>query len=185
VFGYGSLINADSRAVTGVSGRAVAARLRGWQRSWNVTATKLGMTALGITPASDAAMNGVVVQVSEGEIHRFDERERGYARREVFRSSCTSYRGDGLPEGRIWVYVPEQPREPTEECPIAQSYVDVVLSGCLDIDEAFAREFVRTTTNWHGCPFDDRERPQYPRAIRDLPRERIAAIDRILKEEVP
>jgi hypothetical protein len=33
--------------------------------------------------------------------------------------------------------------------PIVQSYVGIILSGCLTILEEFAHEFISTTKGWH------------------------------------
>jgi hypothetical protein len=49
----------------------------------------------------------------------------------------------------IWVYVPSDPLPPDDQYPIAQTYVDVILQGCLDIHADFAREFIEDTKGWN------------------------------------
>lgn len=55
----------------------------------------------------------------------------------------------------IWVYVPNEMHPPSNEYPIAQSYVDTIMRGCLSINEAFAREFISTTIGWHPNEFNN------------------------------
>jgi hypothetical protein len=93
-----------------------------------------------------------------------------------------SLNGQEVPSESIWIYLPNEPGWPSEECPIVQSYVDVVLAGCLEVGESFAAEFVRTTMNW-GYPWiDDRSAPRYARAMYDTPAAKCMEIDRILLE---
>lgn len=49
---------------------------------------------------------------------------------------------------KIWMYVPKVIEPPSPEAPIAQSYVDTILRGCLTISEDFAHEFVSKTVGW-------------------------------------
>jgi len=53
------------------------------------------------------------------------------------------------PSVNIWVYVPQKPMVPTVDHPIAQTYVDTIIRGCLEISEEFAAEFLETTAGWH------------------------------------
>ena len=80
-----------------------------------------------------------------------------------------------------WVYITDHPSQPSESCPIAQSYVDVVLSGCLDIGDEFAKEFIRTTSGWDKSWIDDRNRPRYRRSL-EVDSDRI---DALLREVIP
>jgi hypothetical protein len=48
----------------------------------------------------------------------------------------------------VWTYVPHVSNPASMEYPIAQSYVDICLKGCLDISEAFLQEFVTSTVGW-------------------------------------
>ncbi len=90
--------------------------------------------------------------------------------------------GKEAPEVAIWTYLPNEPGWPSRESPIVQSYVDVVLAGCLEVGESFAGEFVRTTTNW-GYPWvDDRSTPRYVRAMQNVPPAKLIEMDRILFE---
>jgi hypothetical protein len=183
VFAYGSLMNAESRASTGRSGVAIPARVEGFQRSWNVGDQAARLTFLGVVQQEESATNGVLVSASAAELLRFDRRETGYTRINVDSARIVSFRGEQIPQEPIWIYLPDKPARPSTDCPIAQSYVDVVLAGCLEVGESFAAEFVRSTTNWHGPWVDDRAAPRYARAQR-TPATDFAELDRILGEMV-
>jgi hypothetical protein len=128
------------------------------------------MTAMGVQFSPDASCVGVLYPLSEKELLRFDRRERGYHRHEIpitqvdlidylhddyydeayeehslFLEAVAGKRSDV----RIWIYVPCKPQPPDEEHPIAQTYVDVILQGCLNIHEDFARMFLESTKGWN------------------------------------
>jgi hypothetical protein len=50
---------------------------------------------------------------------------------------------------QVWIYVTKNPVPASSTNPIAQSYVDIVLRGCLTISQQFAQEFITTTKGWH------------------------------------
>ena len=74
----------------------------------------------------------------------------------------------------VWVYLYDDGFQPNEYCPICQSYVDIVLKGCLHISNDFAKIFLETTHGWPiekeesnkdlGFLMDDRHDPLYTRA---------------------
>jgi len=56
----------------------------------------------------------------------------------------------------VWIYVPEQPKYASADFPICQSYVDTVISGCLEEGgEQFARDFIMSTENWASYYLND------------------------------
>lgn len=62
--------------------------------------------------------------------------------------------GHGVDEGvPIWVYVPRKEDSASEDAPIYQSYIDVILGGCLSISPEFAREFLLSTQGWSQHDF--------------------------------
>jgi hypothetical protein len=186
VFGYGSLINPESRARTGYTGTTTPVLVGGFQRAWNFVYPESQMTALGVIPQEKATTNGVLVAISEAELPLFDKRESGYKRVVVRRADITGLNGEQVPDGTFWLYVPTNPGFPSIDCPIAQSYVDVVLKGCLELGERFAAQFVRTTTNWEYPWIDDRSAPRYVRAMQTVPPHVSMKIDKILvQNDVP
>lgn len=119
------------------------------------------------------------------EIELMDEREKihGYKRTLVRKEDIESI-NFGLrneDESVIWAYSTENPLFPTKNNPIAQSYVDVIIHGCLEQGEDFALQFVDTTDGWNGTWVNDRRSPRYRRALGDLD---YTEIDRILKRVV-
>lgn len=50
---------------------------------------------------------------------------------------------------------------PNKEFPLCQSYIDTLISGCLEHGERFLKEFFSTTKNWDTIK-NDRENPQFP-----------------------
>ena len=71
--------------------------------------------------------------------------------------------------------------------PIPQSYVDIIIRGCLTISEDFARSFIETTHGWKDDEdhwVDDREVPIYQRADTDYSDAHGETIDKLLEEHV-
>ncbi|HCH24415.1 MAG TPA: gamma-glutamylcyclotransferase [Oceanospirillaceae bacterium] len=165
IFGYGSLINSDSRRITGIAGDSIPVRVRGLQRYW-VSFTGVDMRAVGVRSEASSQCNGVLFDVPAGELDKFDLRERGYVRQALDHHHI-EYLDDAMAESLlahpVWVYTyPDCPRE-SQFSPISQSYLDVIMLGCLEVGEAFAREFLQHTKLWQDW-HDDRLNPRYPRA---------------------
>lgn len=183
LFGYGSLICADSRRRTGVGQAAQAVEIAGIERRWSVPVPDYGATAVGAHLNAESRCNGVVFIVDDANLERFDAREQGYDRHRIDWAQVRALDNQALPtEVPLWAYVGHSSETPQPQRPIMQSYVDVILNGCLDYSDAFARRFVHTTGPWQHL-IDDRAAPQYPRARLDpkLP----AIVDALLAEERP
>ena len=153
VIGYGSLISSEARLRTGEAQGAHAMRLNGYQRYWQGYPPQ-PRAVLGVRPETGVSCNGILFQVSDTSLESFDARERGYLRvlvpwkRIELLSNGISTDCDGA-----WLYVPSDIQLPCEQHPIVQSYVDVAVSGCLEFNRDFAREFVETTEGL-GCALD-------------------------------
>jgi hypothetical protein len=119
--------------------------------------------------------NGVIVKVPLDQLYRFDEREKGY-RRVLLSAHDLEILDRPVPEGEVWIYIPEEPLPATEKYPIAQSYVDVIMDACIRVSEEFAIEFVETTEYWELPWVNDRVDPLYPRALPHLDYEKIDGI---------
>jgi hypothetical protein len=178
IFGYGSLVNSESRRST--AGRdvpAVPARISadlGYLRSWNFRSPS-GFTALGLRKAgpgeSGATVNGVVYAVDGDSMEEFDRREAGYTRVPVPRDKIEAAGWQPVPpDGEIWMYVPNGPGwQPgvglslaDEDFPILQSYVDVVVTGALEYGVDFAEELLDSTYGWSEYWLNDRDLPRRP-----------------------
>lgn len=183
IFFYGSCISSESRSRTGLSGLCLPCTVTGFQRSWSATVDLrkenivhhpkiVGCTAVSVQAASASKCNGVIVAVPASEMPRFDEREAGYDRKRIPREAlsvlATSAGGEAaLPaDAECWIYV-APPGAPTAAAPVLQSYLDVMLLGCTEYGDAFAEEFLQTTSGWGaeaGAFIDDRAAPGYVRA---------------------
>lgn len=169
-FGYGSLVNRETRPVGEV---ANTAKLRGWRRVWEhrVTEPHRGQrcTSLSIEPLAlldEGSIDGVVVRLPVADLSYLDERELGYERLTLPTSNfdlpaCVEsdvvmvYRS--LPYNRI---------ASDSEYPVLQSYIDCVMAGYLQRFGGDGVELlVKSTRGWNGSILNDREHPYYPRAV--------------------
>jgi len=145
VFAYGSLINSKSRAYSGIYSEATPCEVKGYERVWNVHSD---MCYLGVRKNVFRQFNGVIFDVED--VDALDPREGSY-RKELCKTS----------EGESWIFVP---KSEVGDALIHQSYLDVVLEGCLQHGLEFYKRFWETTFEWKECE-DDRANPKYMRII--------------------
>ena len=86
-------------------------------------------------------------------IQLFDKREKHYQRVHVDWSLVSKFGGGHLDEdmiesSKVWVYAQENTFLANRNFPIPQSYVDVIMKGCLSISDEFSSLFVETTHGW-------------------------------------
>jgi len=123
-------------------------RLKNYKRSWEVLIKEIKVTSLGISNKDGANCNGLIYEVDGGKLQELDIREtNSYKRVEINRDYIELIEGD-LPEGRIWTYITKIPQGPTKDSPILMSYVEVILTGCINIGEGFTKEFLESTYDW-------------------------------------
>ena len=172
IFGYGSLVESQSRARTSPSALyAFPANVAGIERGWfdQVGGVSLSTTYLGAVLDPDSSCNGVIFQVSQQQLDAFDQRETGYDRKGIDRNNITMLNGSSsAPEGDIWFYANREKRFASPECPIVQSYVDICLNGCLELEATypqakeagFAETFLKTCSDWSKFWVNDRIYPR-------------------------
>jgi hypothetical protein len=172
IFGYGSLIESRSRSMTSPSALyASPVNIAGIQRGWfaQVVSASLSPTYLGAVSDPNFNCNGVILKVSQRELEAFDNRESGYRRERIDQKNITMLDGSkSAPEGDIWFYAVTEKRFASPEFPIVQSYVDICLNGCLEIEATyplakeaeFAEMFLRTSTDWSKYWVNDRIYPR-------------------------
>lgn len=169
-FGYGSLVNRDTRPAGEV---AHAARLWGWQRVWEHrvagSPSRQSCTSLSIEPdagPASSSIEGMVVSMPCAHLSQLDEREAGYERLEL---PATQFDlPDHLEHESVIVYrsKPENRKVADQDHPVLQSYVDCVLAGYRqNFDESGVHTFVSSTRGWEGGIFNDRDAPRYPRWV--------------------
>ncbi len=177
IFGYGSLINAASRQLSGQTGQAIPAIAHGLVRQWGKIDDSYSISPLVVTHGN-SQVNGVLLEIDAQALQDFDRRERGYQRVQLDASQIET--GADFDTSRtVWIYLNHHTLTPSTSSPIAQSYVDTVLAGCLNISEEFARHFVRYTQGWQYPWENDRTNPKYAR-VAGVSHDHYALIDQLL-----
>jgi hypothetical protein len=214
---------------------ATPAMVQDMERIWSKRVRTAGMTAMGVRFQTGSTCVGVLLPVTLSELEQFDEREMGYDRvllelnevdvvpfldptlhydhpdHAIFLNAKQEQAQQTIraklvtPMLQIWVYVPQRPIPPSVEYPIAQTYVDTILRGCLTVSEEFAKELIATTKGWHPvelaeycateqdyCPtlvasvwVNDRTDPLYCRGDVHHSREYSHHLDRLLESVRP
>src|SRR5205807_3418823 len=172
IFGYGSLVEFQSRIRTEpAASYAFPANVEAIQRGWfgQVGGVSLSTTFLGAVPDANSNCNGVIFQVSQQQLAGFDKREIGYKRERIDQNNVTMLDGSkSAPEGDIWFYASIEKRFASRECPIVQSYLDICLNGCLELEATyplakeagFAERFLKTCSYWSEYWVNDRIYPR-------------------------
>jgi len=174
IFGYGSLIERESRMATWPSAQfAYPAIVKGVARGWfdQTEVPSWSPTYLGGDAEADAETNGVIFRVTAAEFDSYTQRETGYKPTQIEPAQVTMLDGSPTaPDGDIWYFANVRKGFPSDVHPIVQSYVDVCLDGCLEIEATyprakqanFAERFIRTTSNWGPPWINDRIHPWRP-----------------------
>jgi hypothetical protein len=195
VFGYGSLLERASRTRTNPDAvGAWLARVQGFRRGWfHQFADNVGSTCtyLGAVKAEDTTINGVIYRVADFESTK--QRETGYTATALQADAITMLDGGGRLETgadlKVYIFVSNEDSisksmAPTPEFPMVQSYVDLCVNGCLELEaiyrtaKGFTQEFICTTTGWNKNWVNDRLYPRRPFIY--VPN--ASAIDKALKE---
>ena len=176
VIGYGSLMDTLSKDRTWEdTGPALPVRVTGFERSWNARGRLPGFstTYLGVVEKSGATMVAALYRA-----HDTRDFEAGYAREYIYcrvpvaREQLHMLDGSSPPvRGKFWIYLPtpESVRLADARFPIIQSYVDIFLSGCIELakqvtdkDVDFVSQCVTTTKGWPLHWVNDRIYPRRP-----------------------
>ena len=169
-FGYGSLVNRDTRPVGEFSEPAT---LKGWHRVWeNRTAdsersqqcTSLSIEELG--NRSMGSIEGVVARMPVSELSVLDKREAGYDRLKLPANQFELT--DSVEADFVYVYQSALPNRylADEDHPILQSYIDCVLAGYLTLfGHSGMQAMIDSTRGWNHPVMNDRTAPHYPRAV--------------------
>ena len=134
-------------------------------------------TFLGVIEKTSATSNGVIYRVNDFE--KTKEREVGYTAKPVAASKIEMLDGAGPwdPAEVVYIFVSNpddisKTGAPTSAVPMVQSYVDICINGCLEIDAmyraakgSFTREFISSTTGWNANWVNDRIRSEVARML--------------------
>ena len=176
VFGYGSLIERASRTRTNPDAiGAWPARVTGYQRGWFhhfIESENVGSscTFLGAVNKTGKTINGVIYKVDDFE--KTKGREKGYTADRV-KGTIEMLDGAGSWDSskEIYIFVSNKANisEPTKDLPMVESYVDICVNGCLEIEAlyrsaaGFVQEFIKTSTGWNNKYWvNDRLYPRRP-----------------------
>lgn len=191
IVGYGSLMEeASKRRSSPNSGINHPVKVTGFQRAWNARGNAFGYstTYLGVDApltADQRRVAGLAQDAPEmyaavyedkdrADIKGTDARETFYCRYPVNPDQIDLLDGWAFPEdAQIWIYALKpghKGQKPTEDWPIVQSYVDIFITGCLDLADQvipsvesgldFAAQCIETTDGWSEFWVNDR---LYPR----------------------
>jgi len=171
IIGYGSLMERDSRISTNPAAyRVEPVMIKGFQRIWGHNGKNYKTTFLTIIEKQDSQVNAIFYPLSIQGLQKLDEREKSYCRVKVDTNNLNFYgRKVKVSNTNFWVYAANTARlqEPSESHPIAQSYVDIFLNGCMQIQqeykiETFAKDCVETTSGWSEHWVNDRVHARRP-----------------------
>ena len=179
IIGYGSLMQKSSREKTTPEIKSIyPITIAGYQRIWGVADKKNGISYLAITKNKNSKLNAAYYKVSPQQILKTDDRELFYCREKINSRNINSLSAKSLDNGDYWAYVIPKSKIilPSSENPLVQSYVDIFLDGCFQIEyesniTGFAQDCYTTTVEWpekttnNAYWINDREAPKRPAQI--------------------
>ncbi|CAG9931378.1 gamma-glutamylcyclotransferase family protein [Candidatus Nitrotoga arctica] len=192
IIGYGSLMQDESRRRTTPNANiSYPVKVNGYQRGWFTKGSGVGFstTFLGVVQSKESALNAAIYTIDVTEISTMDKREFSYCRLAVGSENFSLLKQDiPLSPGQTWIYVnkPDTIATANRRYPIVQSYVDIFLSGCLELEQRFelkdfARQCLVTTSNWSIQWMNDRIYPRRPFIYQP----KAGQIDQLLNEHLP
>ena len=183
IFGYGSLIENESRTRTTKNAiKVYPAYVVGYKRGWfaRVNVPGLTTTFLGCIKSESLnnKVNGVIYEIHKNDLPDLDRRENNYTRVEIRHSDIKLLANLNLNlNDKVFVYLNEGISDdnmlqylPNKDFPIVQSYVDICINGCIEIEETYpqAKEvgyiemFISETYYWSEYWANDRIYPRRP-----------------------
>ena len=186
IIGYGSLMERESRMITNPQAHRVEPGLvKGFQRAWGQNGGNYKTTFLTLIEKKDAKLNAIFYSVNIENLLKTDQRERSYCRIKVDEKNLDFYgRKVNSKDANFWIYAatPDRLKKPSTTHPIAQSYVDIFINGCLQTEEefklqGFAKDCVQLTSDWSEQWVNDRLHARRPFAIKNA-----VKIDQLLSQ---
>ena len=173
IIGYGSLLNRASLnrtlpQVENIEPIYLNKYSRYWHANENITPT-FSSSFLGVSKSENSRINCIIFEIEESLLSLIDKREFLYHREQVNLNAIefTSNRFKIKADDNIWIYITDKPSKASKDFPIIQSYVDVCLSGAMQLEEEFhlenfAIDFIKTTKQWSQSWVNDRIFPRAP-----------------------
>jgi hypothetical protein len=171
IVAYGSLMETKSKTATDKrSGENKPVIVDHYQRGWFAKGVSVGFSTsyLAISKNANSHFNGAIFRLATPDsLKNYDKREKYYCRVAVSPALIHRLDQKTLPRAEFWIYEikPEYIAKPSKKYPLVESYVDIFLSGCLEIEEKFhlknfAASCIETTSDWSRYWINDR---LYPR----------------------
>ena len=189
VLGYGSLMNADSRQrFSAIEQPGILVSVNGFERAWVTRSEQEKLTYVGALANPDGWLNAQMISTAISPA--LAKREQDYQFVAVPASAVTvqaddkanTYLQQALDNKSLWICQTLAQQSASAEFPIAQTYIDTCLAGCLEQGgEAQARAFIDTTRLWSSHIRHDRTAPVYPRPGR-VASQHHEQIDALLRE---
>ncbi len=171
IIGYGSLMEKESRTRTNKNAKNVKPILiKDFQREWGQRSTRYKITFLTISKKKGSTVNAVYYPLNIEGIIKLDKREKGYCRSKVNTEKLDFFNNKiDTKNKNFWVYAARKKNilNPDEIHPIVQSYVDIFLNGCFEIQDQFkiddfANLCIETTKAWSTNWVNDRVHARRP-----------------------
>ena len=171
IVGYGSLMEKESRTRTNPTAYiAKPIMIKGFQRTWSHNGGNYKITFLTIIKEKNSTVNAVYYPISIKGLKKLDKRESSYCRIKVLPQDLNFYNKKiKINNSNFWVYAanPKRLKIPSQNHPITQSYVDIFMNGCIQIQtkykiKNFANQCIETTKEWSPYWVNDRIHARRP-----------------------
>ncbi|WP_454780953.1 gamma-glutamylcyclotransferase family protein [Legionella sp. WA2022007384] len=194
IVGYGSLIDETSKKRTDpYAEESFPVLIKGYKRIWAGHGNLPGVntTFLSAIKNKSSSFIGVSYQLDNpSKIRSYDKRESIYCREQINPDNLVflSQSSNSSTQKQVWIYTitSTENQLPSKNFPIVQSYVDIFLRGCIQIEEKFkitnfAKKCIETTEGWPVYWINDRIFPRRPSLYQPF----AAQIDTLLKDTIP
>ena len=151
IFGYGSLVNSNSRKKTLKKNTdsipCILKKNNNFRRKWIFRCNKNNSTALGIEKCNlieANEINGVIFKVNDKDLNLLDKREEGYERvlLDLDKIIFCNKKIDNI---NIWVYIINTPNLPNKNFPIESKYLNTCINGFYEFGYEYVCKFIKNT----------------------------------------
>ena len=128
IFGYGSLMNPESLAVTSTTAKIIArVKLNGYQRKVNAMSDAYPEVAMNIVPSAAYTVEGVLIEFPEADMPQLQTRETGYRMVDVTKSMQDTF------DQAVYTFIAPNRSEYAGKV-VHQAYINTCLGGVPEDD---------------------------------------------------
>lgn len=161
IFGYGSLVNNESRFLTikrhTIPIKVIIDKSFGYIRKWNYYNNDKNIIALGIEKQVNSdSINGILFDTNDDEIALLDKREIGYEKIIIplkFINFISKDKLTNTDNSIIYTYIPTSDyiidTNNINKNKLNEVYLNKCCKGFLSHDYTFYESFIDTTYNWN------------------------------------